>query len=422
MVVSNDVVGQDDSSVKAWRWIATVLAVSQLAASPIITWVFGDFLSSGATNEALITPSGYAFSIWGLITLLTVVTCVAIIRVGLGAPWERRVLVETSVVFLGFSCWLIVAAQNWLWFSVAVFAVMVGALVDVVRLLVRHAGDLTCPPWLRRLATLTFGLYLGWSSVAVFANVAAASIESGASADGTGWQAVILAAATAAALALTVYLRGSLGYVAAVLWALIAATIGAAQSRVDGARRRGCRCGRPGSDRGGDGRRRKPPPWARAVSSYVSGAASSGRSGVPDPCRATTRRCSTTCHSTPATMPTTATTAPIVASEFRPTANPARLNAMASSPSAMSPKPGHRAATFNASPATGPLVSFESPALWLSMQNIRRRRPSCGNRGTVFSATDSGIRHSAASAPRRLRRDDERHESTHQRVKARRCP
>jgi hypothetical protein len=228
MATPNDVAQRKDSPVKAWRWIAAVLAVSQLAASPIITWLFGDFLSSGATNEALITPSGYAFSIWGLITLLTVVTCVAVVRHGLGAPWEQRVLVETSVVFLGFSSWLIVAAQNWLWLSVAVFTVMVGALVDVVRLLVRHAGDLACPPWLRRLATLTFGLYLGWSSVAVFVNVAAASIESGASADGTGWQAVILAAATAAALALTVYLRGSLGYVAAVLWALIAATVGAA--------------------------------------------------------------------------------------------------------------------------------------------------------------------------------------------------
>ncbi len=228
MTVSNGAVGTADSPVKAWRWIATALAVSQLAASPIITWLFGDFLSSGATNDALITPSGYAFAIWGLITLLTVVTCVAVVRVGLGAPWERRILVEASVVFLGFSTWLIVAAQNWLWLSVAVFAVMVGALVDVLRLLVRRAGDLTCPPWLRRLATLTFGLYLGWSSVAVFVNVAAASIESGASADGTGWQAIILVAATATAIWLTAYLRGALGYVAAVLWALIAVTIGAA--------------------------------------------------------------------------------------------------------------------------------------------------------------------------------------------------
>ena len=221
-------VRRTNSSVQAWRWISTLLAVSQLATPPVITRVFGDFLSSGATNRALITPSGYAFAIWGLITLLTVVTGVAILRYGLGSTWETRVLVELSVVYTGFSAWLVVAAQDWLWFSVAVFAVMVVALVDVVRLVVRHDGDLTCPRWLRMLATVTFGLYLGWSSVAVFVNVAAAAIRAGAPADAVGWQAAVLVAATAAAIVLTVVLRGSPGYVAAVAWALVAAAIGAA--------------------------------------------------------------------------------------------------------------------------------------------------------------------------------------------------
>ena len=90
-------------------------------------------------------PAGYAFSIWGLITLLCAVTCVAVVRLGLGAPWESRLLVDASVVFVGFSAWLLVAAQDWTWLSVAVFAVMVAALVDAMRLLVRHADDLTAP-------------------------------------------------------------------------------------------------------------------------------------------------------------------------------------------------------------------------------------------------------------------------------------
>lgn len=190
--------------------------------------MFGDFLSSGATNEALITPAGYAFSIWGLITLLSAITCAAVVRVGLGAPWETRALVGLSVAFVGFSAWLVIAAQDWLWLTVVVFAIMVGVLIDVMRLLVRHAEDLTCPVWLRRLAALSLGLYLGWSSVAVFVNVAAALIHSGWSANETVWQAIILVLATAAAITLTAVLRGTLGYVAAVLWALIAATIGAA--------------------------------------------------------------------------------------------------------------------------------------------------------------------------------------------------
>ncbi|WP_293238776.1 hypothetical protein [Mycolicibacterium sp.] len=223
------VVPQARSAVKAWRWVAAVLSLSQLAAPPVIDRVFGNFLETGATNDALITPAGWAFSIWGLITLLSAVTSVAVLRVGLGAPWELRALVGASVAFAGFSTWLIIAAQDWLWLTVAVFAIMVAALVDVVRLLVRHAKDVTCPAWLRRLATLTFGLYLGWSSVAVFVNVAAALIDSGVSATGTAWQATVLAFATGAAVALTIALHGTAGYVAAALWALIAAAIGAAQ-------------------------------------------------------------------------------------------------------------------------------------------------------------------------------------------------
>ena len=58
--------------------------------------------------------------------------------------WESTakifcVLVDASVVFVGFSVWLAVA---------------------------RH--DMTCPRWLPVLATTTFALYLGWNSIAVF--------------------------------------------------------------------------------------------------------------------------------------------------------------------------------------------------------------------------------------------------------------
>lgn len=52
-------------SVSAWRWVAAVLAVSQLVASPVSRALNGEFLKSGATNQALITPAGYAFSLWG---------------------------------------------------------------------------------------------------------------------------------------------------------------------------------------------------------------------------------------------------------------------------------------------------------------------------------------------------------------------
>jgi len=224
-----NVATQINSAHRGWRWAALLLAASQLLAPIVITRVYGEFLSAGATNDAAITPAGYAFSIWGPITLLVTITCAAILWRGLGAPWETRLPAEASVVFAGFTGWLLLAAQDWLWATVAMFAVMAIVLVDIMRLLVRHADELTAPAWLRRLATVSFGLYLGWSSIAVFVNVAAALIYGGWSATATGWQTAILMAATLTAVGLTVFLRGSVGYVAAALWALVAAAIGAAQ-------------------------------------------------------------------------------------------------------------------------------------------------------------------------------------------------
>lgn len=216
-------------SVSAWRWVAAVLAVSQLVASPVSRALNGEFLKSGATNQALITPAGYAFSLWGLITVLSAVTAACIARVGLGSPWETDALIDASVVFVGFSVWLAVAAQDWLWASVVVFLVMAAALSHIMWLLVRRRRELTCPRWLAVLATVSFGLYLGWSSIAVFANVAAALIAAGWSSSAVVWQFVVLAAASVAALVATVLLRGTPGFVAGVLWALVAIAIGASQ-------------------------------------------------------------------------------------------------------------------------------------------------------------------------------------------------
>ena len=64
---------------------------------------------------------------------------------------------------------------------------------------------------------------------AIFVNVAAAMISVGASPVRLLWQADILSVGMATALGVTLWLRATLGYVAAVLWALVGVGIGAAQ-------------------------------------------------------------------------------------------------------------------------------------------------------------------------------------------------
>lgn len=229
MAPTHDTHTTTDPSTRRWRWIAMALALSQLAAPLVANALAGDFLKRGATNQALITPAGYAFSLWGLITLCCAVTMIAVVRYGLGAWWETAALVDASVVFVGFSVWLLMAAQNWYWVSVVVFVVMVSGLLHIMRLLVRRRHDLSCPSWLATLTTATFGLYLGWSSIAVFANVAVALISDGVSPSIVLWQLVVLISAALFAIAVTTMLNGTLGYVAGVLWALVAIAIGASQ-------------------------------------------------------------------------------------------------------------------------------------------------------------------------------------------------
>ncbi|MGE2689112.1 hypothetical protein [Mycolicibacterium pulveris] len=198
---------RNSSRVTTWRWIAAVLALSQLAALFV-------------THADLLVT---------LIMVLSAATMLAVLRFGLGSWWETTLLVDASVVFAGFTVSMLVAAQGWWWVNVAVLAAMVAALMHITRLLVRRSHDLTCQRWLAVLATGTFGLYLGWAGIAVFANVAAALIDSGAPATVVWWQLVVLVAAAGFAIGLARMLRGTPGYVVGVLWALAAIAVGAAQ-------------------------------------------------------------------------------------------------------------------------------------------------------------------------------------------------
>jgi hypothetical protein len=81
-------------------------------------------------------------------------------------------------------------------------------LINIIRLLLRHGDDMTCPRWLTRLATITFGLYRGWRIVEVVVHVAPRWFSAAGRPTRQRGQAVSLVAATAAAVALTVFLPG----------------------------------------------------------------------------------------------------------------------------------------------------------------------------------------------------------------------
>lgn len=146
--------------------VGTLAGVGLLGGTPIQNSVQGAFSS----DASLLTPAGPAFSIW------------SVIYVGLAAftVWHSLVPIDRRARRIGWpaavsmvlnAAWLLVVQAGWIWLSVAVIA----ALAIDLGILLQRLGRLPSSSWGTRLVLDgTFGLYLGWVSVATVANVTAA--------------------------------------------------------------------------------------------------------------------------------------------------------------------------------------------------------------------------------------------------------
>ncbi len=179
------------------------------------------------TRNPTIAPAAYAFSIWGIITGLCVAYALYQLLYNRNRELYARIAPYTIGLFIGFALWLVAAGANSLVGTVAVFMVMGFCLYRIFSSVVtwRLDGRLSRVEWLVTYAT--FGLYSGWASMAIFANVAASLYLAGwpNGVAGQWWQGGILMAAVGTALAITYHTKGSGPYVAAVLWALVAIMI-----------------------------------------------------------------------------------------------------------------------------------------------------------------------------------------------------
>jgi hypothetical protein len=128
------------------------------------------------TITPLIIPANYTFIIWGPITL----GCVAFAGYQLFSKHHiKEKFSKINFASIGlFSCfvlWLYLAGQNLQWATVVVFVAMFGLLLYINNALVKTA--------LTRVEKIVvqapFLLYLGWSSVAIFANVTSALVAQG---------------------------------------------------------------------------------------------------------------------------------------------------------------------------------------------------------------------------------------------------
>lgn len=205
----------------ASRWLAwAVLAAAVVeVVAPVVT-INGPGSSPGAGSgpDLLITPVGWAFSIWGVIYTLAVAQAIGVLVRGAGST-SRRLQVDLVVLYLGGALWIALAGLDSSLATAAALLLMLLAAVDAVTTLSREAIS---PRWLELLSLASVGLYAGWVTAAFFLNVSTAMVDAElVEADQVRWQVVVLAVAVVALLAVLVAVRGNVAYAVAGVWAMI---------------------------------------------------------------------------------------------------------------------------------------------------------------------------------------------------------
>lgn len=198
------------------RILLTITAVGMVLSSTLVA-----FDASGPGES--ITPPGPFFAIWGLIIAL----CMAVAA----TSWWRTnpALIDAIgwpliVAQLGFTVWLFMASAGSALGTVAVFAVILAALlIAMARLRTVPSGPG------RDLAAAAVGMYAGWSSAAIWLNIV--TTLPAPIADRTPVQAAGLVAAGLTAAAVIGFLRPSIAYPGAVAWGLIGIALAAAGHR-----------------------------------------------------------------------------------------------------------------------------------------------------------------------------------------------
>jgi len=202
-------------------WVVAATAIIQVIAPAITFNGLGGSPGSGAGLDLLITPVGWAFSIWGVIYTLAIAQAVVALTVD-GAQVSRAQQIGQIVLYLGATLWIVMAGLD---SSVATACALAVMFVAAIMLVIE-----TAPPihegWTAKLNLAAVGLYAGWVTAAFFLNVSTALVDQGVlDADVVGWQIGVLAVATLTLVVLLVRSGGNLAYAAAGAWALLGITV-----------------------------------------------------------------------------------------------------------------------------------------------------------------------------------------------------
>ncbi|MGC5224268.1 hypothetical protein ACPW96_17015 [Micromonospora sp. DT81.3] len=210
------------------RGLVLFFAVGQLVSNLIFSVLFPNQLQSGVEFSPLVPP-GAMFSIWAVIIVASILYAVLQFRPAVrDSVLMDRLVAPLCVVYAGFGAWLAAASlgqESPL--TLVVFVFIVGAhFVAWRRISAARAELATWTRLDRGVLYLSEGLYAGWTSMALFVNVATVLQATGAPITGpwgTTWQLLVIAAAAGTAVLFVVTSGGSLWYAVAACYALVGA-------------------------------------------------------------------------------------------------------------------------------------------------------------------------------------------------------
>ena len=198
--------------------------------TPFISPVFSSFDGNNTANNAdiQITPAGYTFAIWGIIILLGV-----IYGIYQALPNRKNEILHQSIatklmiVYILFSFWLITAGKNWLILTFIIFVTMFFLLFFTFQQILASKSSLTI--YEKIFLEAQVGIYLGWSTVAIFANLGSVLKYYGLSdigLIGTIWQMILLVFALFNGIFGLYKTKSNYFLLGAILWAFVGVFFG----------------------------------------------------------------------------------------------------------------------------------------------------------------------------------------------------
>lgn len=218
--------------MRRWQWLVPVTTVAAIATNVLATTLPIAGRTTAEISDAfpvLITPSGYVFSIWGLIYLgLAGYAVWQSLPAQRDNPRARALVGPVAIGNVANLVWILLWHHLWIGTSLVAMLVLLGSLVvTYLRLRPRpgtHLAGRTAAGRDERLwARGTFSVYLGWITVATVANVSIALYHGGARdafllLPAQAWGALTLLVATAIGARMLTRYR-DFAYAAVLVWA-----------------------------------------------------------------------------------------------------------------------------------------------------------------------------------------------------------